>query len=59
MTFLITAQELDLSLGSTFGFCTLAMALLAENFGVDLWLAFGVSIIAAVIIGFIHFIIWP
>ena len=54
MTFLITAQELDLSLGSTFGFCTLAMALLAKNFGLDLWLSFGVAIIAAAIIGFIN-----
>ncbi|WP_420641236.1 ABC transporter permease [Candidatus Leptofilum sp.] len=54
MTFLITAQELDLSLGSTFGFCTLGMALLAKNFGLDLWASFGVAILAAVVIGFVN-----
>ncbi|HMR67317.1 MAG TPA: ABC transporter permease [Anaerolineae bacterium] len=54
MTYLITAQELDLSIGSTFGFCTLLMGLLAKDHGFDLWLALGVSILAAVVIGLIN-----
>ena len=39
MTFLITSQELDLSVGSIYGLCSLTMALIAQNYGVDLWLA--------------------
>jgi ribose/xylose/arabinose/galactoside ABC-type transport system permease subunit len=39
MTFLITAQELDLSVGSIYGLCSLTMALIAQNYGVNLWLA--------------------
>ena len=54
MTYLITAQELDLSIGSTFGFCTLLMGLLAKDYGLDLWPALGVSILAAVVIGLIN-----
>ena len=54
MTYLITAQELDLSVGSVFGFCTLGMALLAKDYGFDLWLALGVALIAAMIIGLIN-----
>jgi len=54
MTYLITAQELDLSVGSVFGFCTLGMALLAKDYGFDLWLALGVALIAATIIGLIN-----
>lgn len=51
MTYLITAQELDLSVGSTFGFCTLLMGLLAKDYGFDLWLALGVSLLVALGIG--------
>lgn len=51
MTYLITARELDLSVGSVFGFCTLTMALLARDYGLDLWLALGIVMGLAVIIG--------
>lgn len=50
-TFLITSRELDLSVGSVFGFCTLLMALLAQNQGIDLWLALIVSLLTAAAIG--------
>ena len=43
-TFLITARELDLSVGSVYGFCTLLMAALAINTGLDLWLGLMVSL---------------
>lgn len=51
-TFLITSRELDLSVGSVFGFCTLLMALLAQNQGFDLWLALGVALLVAAGLGF-------
>lgn len=54
MTFLITSGEMDLSVGSTFGFCTLGMALLAKNFGLNLWLAMLIVFGAAIIIGLIN-----
>jgi ribose/xylose/arabinose/galactoside ABC-type transport system permease subunit len=54
MTFLITSAEMDLSVGSIFGFCTLGMALLAKNFGINLWLALPISLLAAAVIGFIN-----
>jgi len=50
-TFLITARELDLSVGSVFGLCTLLMALLAQNRGLDLWLALAVALLVAAAIG--------
>jgi simple sugar transport system permease protein/ribose transport system permease protein len=54
MTYLITAQELDLSVGSIFGLCSLTMALVARDYGVDLWLSFGLVLLIAVFIGFIN-----
>lgn len=54
MTYLITARELDLSVGSVFGFCTLTMALLGRDYGMDLWLALGIVLGLAVIIGLIN-----
>lgn len=54
MTFLITSAEMDLSVGSVFGFCTLGMALLAKDFGINLWVALAISLIAAAVIGFIN-----
>ena len=38
MTFLITAQELDLSVGSILGFCSMGMALVTQTFGVNIWI---------------------
>lgn len=51
MTFLITSQEMDLSVGSIFGFCALGMALLAKDFGINLWLALVIALAAAALIG--------
>lgn len=54
MTYLITAQELDLSVGSIFGFCTLGMGLLAKDFGQNLWLALVLALVVAALIGLIN-----
>jgi ribose/xylose/arabinose/galactoside ABC-type transport system permease subunit len=54
MTFLITAQELDLSVGSIYGLCSLSMALLAQNHGLDLWLALLVVLVLAALIGVVN-----
>ena len=54
MTFLITAQELDLSVGSILGFCSMGMALLTKMFGVDLWISFVLSILAAIVLGLVN-----
>ncbi len=53
-TFLITSRELDLSVGSIYGFCSLGMALLAANQGIDLWLALLMSLLAAAGLGLIN-----
>src|SRR5918997_3204910 len=53
-TFLITARELDLSVGSIYGFCSLLMALLAANQGLDLWIALIVALIVAVALGLVN-----
>jgi ribose/xylose/arabinose/galactoside ABC-type transport system permease subunit len=53
-TFLITARELDLSVGSIYGFCSLGMALLAANQGIDLWLALLIALLAAAGLGLIN-----
>ncbi|CAN5738769.1 ABC transporter permease [soil metagenome] len=54
MTFLITSRELDLSVGSVFGFSTLFMALMAQDHGIDLWLALGMSFGVAATIGLVN-----
>jgi ribose/xylose/arabinose/galactoside ABC-type transport system permease subunit len=54
MTFLITAQELDLSVGSIYGLCSLTMTLLAQNYGLDLWLALLIVLILAALIGVVN-----
>jgi simple sugar transport system permease protein/ribose transport system permease protein len=51
MTFLITSQELDLSVGSVFGLCSMMMALLARDYGVDLWLSLLIVLGVAALIG--------
>ena len=53
-TFLITARELDLSVGSIYGFCSLLMALLAANQGIDLWIALLIALLAAVALGLVN-----
>jgi ribose/xylose/arabinose/galactoside ABC-type transport system permease subunit len=53
-TFLITARELDLSVGSIYGFCSLLMALLAANQGIDLWIALIIALLAATALGLVN-----
>ena len=54
MTFLITAQELDLSVGSIYGLCSLTMALIAQNYSVDLWLALALVLAMAAGLGVVN-----
>lgn len=51
MTYLITARELDLSVGSIFGFCTLGMSLLARDLGLDLWAALALALAGGALLG--------
>jgi ribose/xylose/arabinose/galactoside ABC-type transport system permease subunit len=54
MTFLITSQELDLSVGSIYGLCSLTMALVAQNYGVNLWLALALVLALAAGLGVVN-----
>ncbi len=54
MTFLITAAELDLSVGSIYGLTSFTMALIAVVFGVSLWIGLAVAIVMAIVIGLIN-----
>lgn len=54
MTFLITAQELDLSVGSIYGITSFTMAIIAKATGVSLWVGLVIGLILAVFIGFIN-----
>ena len=57
MTFLITSQELDLSVGSIFGVTSFGMALLVRDEGWTLWSAFFVGLAAGGGIGLVNGII--
>jgi ribose/xylose/arabinose/galactoside ABC-type transport system permease subunit len=54
MTFLITAQELDLSVGSIYGLCSLTMTLMAQNLGVNLWAALALVLVLAAALGIVN-----
>jgi ribose/xylose/arabinose/galactoside ABC-type transport system permease subunit len=54
MTLLIIGQELDLSVGSVYGLTSFTMGLLAQNFGVDLWVGLVLVMILAAFIGFVN-----
>jgi ribose/xylose/arabinose/galactoside ABC-type transport system permease subunit len=54
MTFLITAQELDLSVGSIYGLCSLTMAVIAQKFDLNLWLCLGLVLVLAAAIGIVN-----
>jgi ribose transport system permease protein len=54
MTFLITAQELDLSVGSIYGLCSLTMALVAQKCEVSLWLSLALVLALAAVLGLIN-----
>jgi ribose/xylose/arabinose/galactoside ABC-type transport system permease subunit len=54
MTFLITAQELDLSVGSIYGLCSITMALIAQKFGLNLWLSLALVLALAALLGIVN-----
>ena len=54
MTFLITAQELDLSVGSIYGLCSLTMAFVAQRFDLNLWLCLGLVLVMAAALGTVN-----
>src|SRR6516164_6513496 len=54
MTFLITAQELDLSVGSIYGLCSLTMALIAQDLGANLWVSLGLVLVLAAALGIVN-----
>ncbi len=54
MTFLITAQELDLSVGSIYGLCSMTMALIAQKFGVNLWFSLALVLALATLLGIVN-----
>src|SRR5271165_1857414 len=54
MTFLITAQELDLSVGSIYGLCSLTMALITQNYGVNLWASLAIVLAMAAGLGVVN-----
>jgi ribose/xylose/arabinose/galactoside ABC-type transport system permease subunit len=54
MTFLITSQELDLSVGSIYGLCALTMALMTKNYGIDLWISLAIVMALAVLLGTVN-----
>ncbi|CAN5651159.1 ABC transporter permease [soil metagenome] len=51
---LMIGGEFDLSIGSTIGACGMIIAILASEYDVNLWLAIGVALIFAILIGFIN-----
>jgi ribose/xylose/arabinose/galactoside ABC-type transport system permease subunit len=54
MTFLITAQELDLSVGSIYGLCSLTMALVAQKYEISLWISLALVLAMAAILGLVN-----
>jgi ribose transport system permease protein len=54
MTFLITAQELDLSVGSIYGLCSLTMALVAQKYEISLWVSLALVLAMAAILGLVN-----
>src|SRR5215204_1930615 len=51
---LMIGGEFDLSVGSTIGACGMIIAVLAVERGVQIWLAIGISLVFALIVGFIN-----
>jgi ribose transport system permease protein len=54
MTFLLIAGELDLSVGSMYGFLAIVFAVLVVEHGVNLLLAIAATIVLGVVIGFVN-----
>jgi ribose transport system permease protein len=54
MTFLLIAGELDLSVGATFGFCSVLIGQLASERQWDPWLSMGIVIAAGLLIGVVN-----
>ena len=54
MTYLFIAGELDLSIGSHYGFLLILMSFQEERLGIDPWLASGVVILIGLAIGAVN-----
>ncbi|MEE8885239.1 MAG: ABC transporter permease [Eubacteriales bacterium] len=54
MTFIIATGEIDLSVGSTVGFCGCVVAALMKNYGVNIYLAMLVALLFGGLIGMIN-----
>ena len=54
MTFLITAQELDLSVGSIYGLCSLTMTLAVQKYGINLWPSLALVLVLAAALGIVN-----
>lgn len=51
MTYLFIARELDLSVGSLYGFCAVWMALAVTDLGLSLWIAAGLTVLMGGVMG--------
>jgi ribose transport system permease protein len=51
MTYLLIARELDLSVGSLYGFCAVWMAIAATSIGLPLWVAAASTLLMGALIG--------
>ena len=56
-TYLLIAGELDLSVGSTYGFGTIIMAWLISSGGIDPWAAAGLTLLFGAIVGIVNGVI--
>ena len=54
MTILITSGEFDLSIGSTFAFNAIIMAILITRYNYSVWIAAIVALVGAVVVGLIN-----
>src|ERR1700736_5800857 len=54
MSYLLIAGEIDLSVGSTYGFLTMVMGILVARAGFDPWLAMAMIIVLGVLVGLLN-----
>ncbi|MHB8752681.1 MAG: ABC transporter permease [Aggregatilineales bacterium] len=54
MTFVMITGEIDISVGSVFGFLTIVLGVLVARNGLDIWLASVITIVLGVLIGLIN-----
>lgn len=54
VTFLFIAQEIDLSIGSIYGFLTVILSILIGKWNVDPWLSMLLIVVFGIVIGFVN-----